>query len=298
VSSGTDAGGKDGHAGDWEALMSIVKFFVRPALAGVIVGAAVTAAAAPAQAQTAATVSPATTVAPVTVAEQPATAAPSWALLGGYERDSHGSSYGFIGPAYVSPVRPGLAWTARLFGSYLTYEFSDLSSTTEVRSPGASASVGLRFGERNTFTVMAGPAVAWRTATVTPVAGGAEIETSETRWGANVGAEAYLNPTTHSNVQGLVNYNTTDKYLWSRAAFKQQITNLSGSGTTALSLGVEGIAQGNDDIRSLQGGGLLEVAHTPSAFSVTFRAGYKRSTYEVGPSKTGPYFGVGFYKAF
>lgn len=277
--------------------MSIVSFVVRPALAGVIVGVAVAASAAPAQAQTAATVSTATMVAPATPAEQPAVAAPTWALIAGYERDTHGSSYGFAGPAYVSPVRPGLAWTARVFGSYLTYEFTDASGTTEVRAPGANAALGLRFGERNTFTILAGPAVSWRTETLSPVTG-VDLETSETRWGVNVGAEAYLNPTSHSNVQALVNYNTTDKYIWSRAAFKQQISNLSGSGTTALSLGVEGIAQGNDDIRSLQGGGLLEVAHSPSAFSLTFRAGYKRSTFEVGPSKTGPYFGVGLYKAF
>lgn len=277
--------------------MSIASFFVRPALAGVIVGLGTMAAATAAQAQTAATASPAPVTAPVSAPPQAAAPAPSWALIAGYERDSHGSSYGFAGPAYVKPVRPGLAWTARVFGSYLTYEFSDLSGTTAVRSPGASGSLGLQFGERNTFTVTAGPSVAWRTATVTPLTG-ADIETSETRWGVNVGAEAYLNPTSHSNVQALVNYNTTDKYLWSRAAFKQQISNLNGSGTSALSLGVEGIAQGNDDIRSLQGGGLLEIAHTPSSFSLTFRAGYKRSTFEVGPSRSGPYFGVGLYKRF
>lgn len=273
--------------------MSIASFMVRPALAGVIVGIGTMAAATAAQAQTAASVSPA----PVAAPSQAATAAPSWALIAGYERDSHGSSYGFAGPAYVKPVRPGLAWTAKVFGSYLTYEFSDFSATTAVRSPGASGSFGLQFGERNTFTVTAGPSVAWRTDTVTPF-NGAEFETSETRWGVNVGAEAYLSPTSRSNFQALVNYNTTDKYLWSRAAFKQQISNLNGNGTTALSVGVEGIAQGNDDIRSLQGGGLLEVAHTPSSFSLMFRAGYKRSTFEVGPSKTGPYFGVGLYKRF
>lgn len=273
--------------------MSIVDLKVRPALAGVIVGFAMLAAGTVAHAQPAVSETPA----PVTATSQATVPAPTWALIAGYERDSHGSSYGFAGPAYVKPIRTGLAWTAKVFGGYLTYEFSDLSSTTAVRAPGANGSLGLQFGERNTFTVGAGPAVSWRTATVRPNMGG-ERETSDTRWGVNVGAEAYLTPTSRSNVQALVNYNTTDKYIWSRAAFKQQISNLSGSGTTALSLGVEGIAQGNDDIRSLQGGGLVEVAHTPSAFSLTFRAGYKRSTFDVGPSKSGPYFGVGLYKRF
>jgi len=270
--------------------MTIVSFVVRPALAGLIVGLATMAPTA-AQAQPAAGETPA----PVAASSQAAAPAPTWALIAGYERDSHGSSYGFAGPAYVKPIRSDLAWTARVFGSYLTYEFN--ASTTAVRAPGANGSLGLQFGERNTFTILAGPSVAWRTETVTPVSG-VEFDTSETRWGVNVGAEAYLNPTSRSNVQALVNYNTTDKYVWSRAAFKQQISNLSGSGTTSLSLGAEGIAQGNDDIRSLQGGGLLEVAHIPSAFSLTFRAGYKRSTFEAGPSKSGVYFGVGLYKRF
>ncbi len=274
--------------------MSIVSFVIRPAIAGVIAGVSTMAMATAAQAQTQ---PEAATPAPVTAPSQATAPAPTWALIAGYERDSHGSSYGFAGPAYVKPVRPGLAWTARVFGSYLTYEFSDLSSATKVRAPGANAAFGLQFGERHTFTILAGPAVSWRTETVTPVSG-VEFEESETRWGVNVGAEAFLNPTSHSNIQALVNYNTTDKYIWSRAAFKQQISNLSGTGTTALSLGVEGIAQGNDDIRSLQGGGLFEVAHSPSAFSLTIRAGYKRSTFDVGPSKTGPYFGVGLYKRF
>lgn len=273
--------------------MSIVSLLVRPAAAGVIVGMSTLAVATVAQAQT----QPEASTAPATTSSQASTPAPTWALIAGYERDTHGSSYGFAGPAYVKPVRPGLAWTARVFGSYLTYEFSDLSSTTEVKAPGANAAFGLQFGERNTFTVLAGPAVQWRTEEYRP-ASDVIAESSETRWGVNVGAEAYLNPSSHSNVQALVNYNTTDKYIWSRAAFKQQITNLSGSGTTALALGVEGIAQGNDDIRSLQGGGLLDIAHSPSAFSLTFRAGYKRSTFDVGPSKTGPYFGVGLYKRF
>ncbi len=271
--------------------MSIARCLVRPGVAGLVIAVAPLAAATVAQAQTAASASPA----PIVVPSQAPAPAATWALIAGYERDSHGSSYGFAGPAYVKPVRPGLAWTARLFGSYLTYEFSDLSRRTEVRAPGANGSLGLQFGERNTFTVVAGPAVSWRTETVIPVTG-VEFERTDTRWGVNVGAEAYLNPTSHSNVQALVNYNTTDKYIWSRAAFKQQVSNLSGSGTTAVSLGVEGIAQGNDDIRSLQGGGLLELAHNPSTVSLTFRAGYKRSTFEFGPSKSGAYFGVGFYK--
>jgi hypothetical protein len=30
--------------------------------------------------------------------------------------------------------------------------------------------------------------------------------------------------------------------------------------------------------------------------SLMFRAGYKRSSFDVGADKTGPYFGINFYK--
>lgn len=51
--------------------------------------------------------------------QDPAVPAPWWELIGGYEFDTHGSGYGFFGPAYVRPFKPGLAWTASVFPNYL-----------------------------------------------------------------------------------------------------------------------------------------------------------------------------------
>lgn len=238
-----------------------------------------------------------TSTAPTPVVTQSATTtteAPYWALIGGYEWDTHSSSYGFFGPAYTHPFKPNVAWTARVFGNYLTYEFSDTTKTTKVKSPGGSAAVGLKFGTKDYFAVSAGPSVSWRKTTVTTNAG-VETETKETRTGVNIGGEISLNPGAN-NIQALANYNTTDKYTWARLGAKTQLTNRSWSGSNALFLGVEGIAQGNDDIRSVQFGGLFEVNHVPSKLSLMFRAGYKRSMFDVGADKTGPYFGIGFYK--
>jgi hypothetical protein len=120
------------------------------------------------------------------------------------------------------------------------------------------------------------------------------VESSETKVGANIGAEAYMNPTSHNNLHGIVNYGTVDKYTWARLGFKEQVSNRGGQGSTSTFLGVEGIVQGNDDIRSTQFGGFFEI--NPANLSLMFRAGYKRSTFDVGPNKTGPYFAVGFYK--
>lgn len=217
----------------------------------------------------------------------PAASDPYWALIAGYEWDTHGSSYGFVGPHYTHPFGSGdVAWTARVFGNYLTYEFSDTTKTTKVRAPGASASVGLKFGTKNYFAVSAGPSVSWRKTTVTPNVG-VETETDETRTGLNFGGDIYANPTPKSNIQILGNFNTADKYSWGRVGAKVDVA-------PKAAIGGEVILQGNSDIKSVQFGGLIEVR--PSQTSLMFRAGYKRSSFNVGPDKTGPYFGINFYK--
>lgn len=229
---------------------------------------------------------------------QPASSAASpafWQLIGGYEADTHGSAYGFFGPGYVHPIHSGLAWTARASGTYLAYEFTGAEGDTTVRSPGVNGAVGLRFGTASFFSVSAGPEVKLRRTEITRP-NGQKIERSDTKAGANIGAEAYMNPTSHNNVHALVNYGTRDKYTWSRLGFKEQISNRNWQRPNATFIGVEGIAQGNQDIRSTQVGGFFEIVHVPANLSLTFKVGYKRSTFDVGPSKTGPYFAVGLYK--
>ena len=234
---------------------------------------------------------------PVTNAAAPppqgGTSAGYWELIGGFEADTHGSAYAFFGPGYVNPIRDNLAWTARVFGNYLAYEFTDANGENEVSSPGVSGTLGLRFGSSSWFGVNAGPEVKWRKTEITH-ANGTTTESSETKFGANIGAEAYMNPTSHNNLHAIVNYGTVDKYTWARLGFKEKVGNRGGQGSTSTYLGVEGIAQGNEDIRSTQFGGFFEI--NPTNLSLMFRAGYKRSTFDVGPNKTGLYFGVGYYQ--
>ena len=218
-----------------------------------------------------------------------------WELISGYEGDTHGSGYGFFGPSYVRPIRPGMSWTARAFGNYLSYEFTERDGPTRVKSPGINTAAGLQFGEQNFFRVLAGPEIKWRRQAVTGP-GGAIATSRDTRLGLNVGGEMYANPTSHNNLQGLVNYNTSDRYTWARLGFKEQISNRGWAGPNATFLGVEGIVQGNDDIRSRQAGGFFELANAPARVSVVVKAGFKRSAFEVGPASTGPYFSVGFYR--
>lgn len=219
-----------------------------------------------------------------------------WELIGGYEGDTHGTGYAFFGPSYVHPIKPGLAWTARVFGNYLYYRFNDGVGETKVRSPGVGPSLGLRFGDKNFFTVSAGPEVKWRRREFLRRDGTLIRDETKTRFGGNFGAEVYTNPTSHNNVHGIVNYNTSDRYTWGRLGFKEQVSNLKWQGPNTTFVGVEGIGQGNQDIRSIQVGGFIEITHVPANVSVMFKAGYKRSMFHVGPDKTGPYFGVGYYQ--
>ena len=227
--------------------------------------------------------------------QDPAVPAPWWELIGGYEFDTHGSGYGFFGPAYTRPFKPGLAFTASVFPNYLHYEFDQPTGTTKVRSPGVSSMFGLRFGEKNFFKVGAGPEVKFRKTEFRAV-NGTVSEKTDTRVGASIGAEMYVNPSPRNNIHALANYGTSDQYTWGRIGAKRQMNNLDWQGRNTTFLGVEAIGQGNDDIKSFQFGGFVEVGHVPSNVSVAFKAGYKRSTFPSAPDKKGPYFAVTFYK--
>jgi hypothetical protein len=223
------------------------------------------------------------------------TPAPWWELIGGYEFDTHDTGYAFFGPSYVHPFQPGVAWTANVFPNFLYYQFDTPAGTTQVRSPGVSSMVGLRFGEKNFFEVGAGPSVKWRKTAFHPTSG-AETEVTDTVVGASAGAQLYVNPSARSNVHAQVNYNTADKYTWGRVGVKGQLNNVNWQGPNTTFLGVEGIGQGNQDITSVQVGGFFEVVHVPTNVSMAFKAGYKRSTFPSAPDKTGPYFAVTFYE--
>lgn len=257
-------------------------------------------AVAPAAAQVSGnTTSTATSPAPITTsavqAAQTAVEAPYWVLLGGYEGDTHGTGYGYFGPQWVRPVRDDLDVQFSLRGNYLMYEFEENGGLTKVRSPGLAAKVGVKFGDENWFKVAAGPSVKWRSETFEGP-DGREIDIlDDTEFGFSVGADAWLNPSDRDNIHLLMNYGTEDGYIWSRGGYRRQVSNYDWRGTWTHYLGGEVIAQGNDDIRSLQVGALWEILHAPNSASVMLRGGWKRSTFEQADEKTGPYFGIGYY---
>lgn len=231
-----------------------------------------------------------------TAIQTPAPGDSYWEIIGGVEFDTDGMLYGFAGPQWNYRLNEDMGVFARAYGNWLQYEFEENGGTTEVSGPGISTQVGLKFGDRHTFKVGVGPSFKWRGETFTDASGNETELDSDMEVGLSVGGDAYLNPTERDNVHALVNYDTVDDYLWSRLAYKRQITNLDWQDTWAHHLGVEGIWQGNDDIRTMMLGGLVEFAHGASRSSVMLRAGIKKSTFEAADDRTGPYFGINFYR--
>lgn len=252
-----------------------------------------------AQAQQAPAVSfaPAGSTAPLAPqATQPDPMASYWEVIGGLEFDTDGMMYGFAGPQWTRPLNEDVALTARAYVNWLQYEFEENGGLTEVSGPGISTSVGLKFGDRNRFTVGAGPSFKWRSRTFTDAAGHETDIDEGADVGFSVGGSAYLNPTDYDNIHAIVSYDTVDSYLWSRLGYKHQITNHDWQDTWAHFVGAEGILQGNDDIRTMMLGGLVEFVHAPSSTAIMLRAGFKKSTFDVADDRTGPYFGINFYR--
>ena len=230
------------------------------------------------------------------VVSQPASAGSYWEVIGGLEFDTDGMMYGFVGPQWNRPLNDNVKLTARAYANWLQYEFEENGGTTEVSGPGISTQVGLKFGDRNTFKVGVGPSFKWRGETFTDAAGNETEFDSDMDVGFSVGADADLNPTDRDNVHAIVNYETVDEYLWSRLAYKHQITNYDWQDTWAHFVGAEGILQGNDDIRTIMLGALAEFVHAPSRTSLMLRGGFKRSSFDTADDRSGPYFGINFYK--
>jgi hypothetical protein len=223
---------------------------------------------------------------------------PYWDFNAGYEGDSNDMSYGFLGPGFNRPINDRLSLVGRLNLSHLRYEFENgLGGRTEVTAPGISPAIGLRYGRRNWVRFTTGVVVRREERTFNDAFGPVRTE-EDTRVGLSLGADAWWNVNRRANVHAMLHYGAASSYIWSRLAAKHQVSNFDWRGPITLYLGAEGVAQGNDDIRSYQIGPLAELNFAGSDLSLTVRGGYKRSTFEIGESDSGPYFGVGLWKRF
>lgn len=237
----------------------------------------------------------ATGVLAVWIALAPSLAFGDWELLGGWEADSHNTGYIFGAVGYIHSFTPRVALATRAATSYLYYSFPANGGETKVQSPGFTLLAGPRVsGERITLTVMAGAeGRTIRRETTTPT--GRFLE-SDDELGPVVNGTFWGQISPRVDFLGIVNYDSVNSYTWARVGAKYRVTD--SNRPISVSLGPEGTVQTNPDIFSVQGGGVFEVFHRPSRLSVAFRLGYKRSTFDEGPSRDGPYWGIGFYTQF
>lgn len=99
------------------------------------------------------------------------------------------------------------------------------------------------------------------------------------------------------SVNLFADYSAATHYQFTRLALKHPI-RLGRFPAGTFSLGIEGIAQGNKDLFTLQEGGLIEVHFGPGATSIGIKAGYKETRFSDDSHQHGTYMGIGVYTAF
>ncbi len=214
-------------------------------------------------------------------------------LVMGWEGSS-ARGYGFLSPMMTMHRGEQISWILRAAASYLYYDSRDATGTTEVRSPGESLGIAVRYaGPKLTFTF--GPGYEIRQTRRRPAGG---VETNENEHGATFQGDILIQAAPFTTVSLLGSYGQANKYYWVRGGIRQQISNLDQQGDTTLRAGIETTRQGNDDLTSSQVGGVFEIAYPGSGASLQLRCGYLRREDADGTRDSGVYFGVGSYWAY
>ena len=207
---------------------------------------------------------------------------------------SAGRGYAFVSPAASFATSGQVSWVVRGAVSYLYYDFRDDGGRTDVRSPGESLGVALRYSTPQ-LTATIGPGYEVRQTRRRLAAGG---ETRRTESGVTGQGDVFYQLTPLVNLNAIVSYGDAHRYVWARAGIKRQISNFDHRESVTTHVGGEITEQGNSDGRSTALGGLLEFAYPGLRGSLQLRAGYSRLRNPDDSHESRPYFGVGYYQAF
>jgi cellulose biosynthesis protein BcsS len=214
-------------------------------------------------------------------------------LIAGWEGDAS-RGYAFASPVFSVGVGGHQAIVLRTTGSYLYYSFPDSGGTTDVMSPGASATLGYRLRAGGLSTTLGAGYEVRRTLRRPSV--GPSFRVNER--GFTVQGELFFQATPLTNLNAIGSYGAANRYVWARAGVKRQVTNTHFQGPMAVAVGVEGTAQGNRDAHAYQAGTLIALEFLRAHGSLQLRAGYTRLQYADHAVESKPYFGVGLYRAF
>lgn len=183
---------------------------------------------------------------------------------------------------------------ARVSTSYLYYLYPGSASEVHVRSPGLAVGAGVRWRpERVSFTAVAG-----YEARYTMELDGEGRMLAHTDHGAMLATDVYFQSTTRLALAVSGYYGFAQEYLWCRALAKHRIFPWEGSSVAALSLGLDGTVRGNDTVRGLDVGALVELAIPAHRMSFGVHIGMGREVQAGAGAEPAPSLGVSFYKSF
>jgi len=217
--------------------------------------------------------------------------------VGGWEEDSHASGFAFYGLSGTYTLRDPIALLGKVEGSYLYYQYGSSDDLTRVTSPGVRLMSGIKVQLKGSMGFLLG---------------GVEQRWNRTVERSSTGVlSAHTDPQRAAVVQGMIDarlskawsmnlfadYGAANHYRFTRLALKRQV-HFGPVPPGILFLGIEGIAQGNKDIFTVQEGGLIELHLGRGPASVMVKAGNKESWSSDHSHQGGAYVGIGLYTQF
>jgi hypothetical protein len=197
----------------------------------------------------------------------------------------------FASPRLALSLGGGASLDLRAAASHLYYEVADSAGPTLVRSPGAGLSLGLRWSAPGVSAAAgAGYEQRW-TRRRSPA--GAEQRVAER--GPVVHAELFIGPAHRTTAFAFGTYGHANRYIWARAG---AVHRAPWRGSPRPGAGVELTAQGNDDVRAWQLGGMASLEFPPVRLSLQARAGGAWLRHAGGRRESRPYLGVGAWRGF
>ena len=213
--------------------------------------------------------------------------------LGGWEGDSHGVGYGYFGLGTDIVGGDKLSLVSRLTGSYLYYDYDKPDSSIEFKSPGVSLLTGLKIKiKKSTLILLSGAEYRWNREDIRIISSGLTEIQRTNKLGAVFQGFLFAPLAARTQLMLLLNYDGSNQYIFSRLTLKQEFSG------RAPALGLEGTAQGNDDITSIQVGAFIESPRILGGLSVKLSGGYKKSWLPEDFQEDGAYAGLSFYGRF
>lgn len=215
--------------------------------------------------------------------------------VAGWEGDTRDQGYAFATLGTAWGIKENKAFITRISGNYLYYNYHSDLSETDVTSPGVTLMGGLRLTPGNkTILLLGGGEVRWNKEEEKTTTGIQTVE-RETDFSGVLQTMLDTPLAIKTRLNLLVNYDGVNQYTYGRLGLKREVYVKRGDSGYNLSLGLEGVGQGNDDIVSTQAGTFMEFYSFPLRLSLLLRGGYKKSYFEDAPNRGSGYIGVSLY---